>query len=128
MKTGFTTCDNLSDSDRSKALSRYVTNFNYKYLNDLATQCGHPGIVKLKSPALDTCDGAYDRFDALSKACREPYSPATCNNTTCATAIIDIEDATVSLMKTGFTVCGNLTDSARKSSVVHANSVNYETV
>jgi hypothetical protein len=128
MKTGFTACGNLPDSDGMKYIAVYATYVDYQYINSLATQCNLPAnTVKLTPPALNTCDGAYGRVTALWNACPGPYSPATCGNDACKTSIISINEETASSMKTGFMACGNLPDSdGRKSLILYADSVTYE--
>ena len=132
MQTGFTACGNLPDSSPTglKSYAAYATYFNYQYLNSLATQCGHPGsTVQLTSPGLNTCDGAIGRFETVGIACPAPYSQATCGGDACKTAISSIKEDTLSLMKTGFTACGNLPDSdttGRKSYILHSTYFNYQ--
>jgi hypothetical protein len=71
-------------------------------------------------PALNTCDGANNRLVEFNTACFE------CGNT-CTTAISTIDDNTLSLMKTGFTACGNLPEGdGRKSAAVYATLMNYQ--
>ena len=49
-------------------MAPYATYVNYQYLSSLATMCGLPAItVKLTPPALDTCDGAYAKFNVLQQ-------------------------------------------------------------
>jgi len=118
MKTGFTACGALPDDDNTGR--KYYTfmnmTVNYRMINGLAMQCGLPANkVKLTPLALDTCDGAYWRFQDIDQAC--PYnpssltrSPSTCGNATCASVISSIDDAALSKMKTGFMACSQLPD------------------
>jgi hypothetical protein len=73
------------------------------------------------------CDGAYAHLATVGLACPEPYSPATCGNAECETAISGIDDATLALMKTGFTACGNLPDSDWRQEVLfsYRDQMNY---
>ncbi len=83
MKTGFTACGKLPDSDGMKSVAVYATYVNYQFLNSLAIQCGHPtSIVTLTAPGLNTCDGAYARILSLWNACpvSGPNSSDTCGN------------------------------------------------
>jgi hypothetical protein len=121
MKTGFKACGNLPASD--------TTGFDYQYLLSIATQCAHPAsTVKVTPPALNTCDGAYTRIAIVfANACPGPWTPASCGNTACATAISSIDDTTLSLMKTGFWACRDLPASDKTESARgYVTSVNYQ--
>ena len=59
-------CGNLPEGDGKKSLAVYATYVNYAYLYDLATWCGLPAsTVTVTPPALDTCDGAYTKYNIL---------------------------------------------------------------
>ena len=61
-------CGNLPEDDWKKSYAGFATWFNYEYLNYLATECGLPAsTVTVTPPALNTCDGAYTRFNILNQ-------------------------------------------------------------
>ena len=61
-------CGNLPEGDGKKSLAVYATYVNYAYLYGLATWCGlATSTVKVTLPALDTCDGAYAKFNVLQQ-------------------------------------------------------------
>ena len=64
-------CGNLPEGDGRKSLAVftvYATYMNYAYLYALATGCGLPAsTVTVTPPALDTCDGAYAKFNVLQQ-------------------------------------------------------------
>ena len=59
-------CGNLPEGDGRKSLAVYATYVNYAYLYALATGCGLPAST-VTLPALNTCDGAYTRFQFLNQ-------------------------------------------------------------
>jgi hypothetical protein len=61
-----------------------------------------------------------------SSASGPQKTPATCKTTTCAAGLSDIDDSTLSLMKTGFTACGSLAE-PKKSRADFAAAMNYLT-
>ena len=61
-------CGNLPEADGRKSYAGYATYVDYAYLYGRATQCGlAASTVKLTPPALDTCDGAYAKFNVLQQ-------------------------------------------------------------
>jgi hypothetical protein len=59
-------CGNLPENDGRKSYAGYATYVDYAYLYGRATQCGlAASTVKLTPPALDTCDGAYTKYNIL---------------------------------------------------------------
>ena len=75
MKTGFTACGNLPDSDTTvrKSLIVYANYVNYLNLYSMATQCGHPAdTVNLPPPDAqqlkmlsDSCNVAFAMYTML---------------------------------------------------------------
>ena len=61
-------CGNLPEDDWKKSYAGYATSFNYWNLYVRATGCGLPAsTVTVTPPALNTCDGAYTRFNILNQ-------------------------------------------------------------
>ena len=61
-------CGKLPEGDWRKSITAYYGYVNYAHLYGLATGCGlATSTVKVTLPALDTCDGAYAKFNVLQQ-------------------------------------------------------------